>query len=265
MRALPESVKTVILPLTPMRLILLVMALGVMFGAYMGIFSIARIHAIYIPFSAAILISLFVLLIPDTDITNLFPILGKGTYNIFIKGLPSVSIFSDMIILFLILPLCKNYETVKSSAKKALIISSLFNVLIVLFYNLSYSYPSSEEFLMPVYQMTSLIKIGDFFQRLEAFFEFVWSIGILLYSSLYLFVLAWIFKETFNLKYHKPLILPFLIIMSAISFFPSSSVKMLTLQNISSILTIPSAFFIPLFIVSVYSKKQGTLNKKGRG
>lgn len=256
MRALPESIKTVLLPLTPMSLLIFILGIVIAIGAYMGIFSIARIHAIYIPLSIVFLAIFFILLFPDAEITNLFPVLGKGTYNIFVDGLSSVSIFSDVIVLFVLLPFCGSYDRVKKASHKALIISSVINILIVLFYNLVYSYPSSKEFMLPVYQMTRLIKIGDFFQRLEALFEFVWSFAVLLYSSLYLFVLCYIWKETFDLEYYKPLILPFSIIMCATAYLPSSTVKMSGIQNITSLISIPVSFVLPIVIVSIYTKKR---------
>lgn len=264
MRALPESIKTVLLPLTPMSLLILLLGVAILFGAYMGIFSIARIHAIYIPVALISLAVFLIMLFDDIDITNLFPVLGEGTYNIFVDGLSSVSIFSDVIVLFVLLPLCGNYERVKKASHKALVISSVINVLIVLFYNLIYSYPSSKEFMLPVYQMTRLIKIGDFFQRLEALFEFVWSFAVLLYSSLYLFVLCYIWKEIFDLKYYKPLVLPFTIIMCATAYLPSSTVKMAGIQNVSSLVSIPVSFILPIVIIFWYTKKKSRDTKKER-
>ncbi len=257
MRMLPETIKTVLLPMTPMRLIILIMALAISFGAYMGIFSIARIHSIFIPVSGIFLALFFILLVHNTDITNLFPVLGEGTYNIFLDGLPSVSIFSDIIVLFILLPLCQNFEGAKSAGRTALIISTVINVLIVLFYNLLYSFPASNEFMLPVYQMSRLIKIGDFFQRLEAFFSFIWAFDILLYSSLYLFCLARIWQETFNLKFYKPLILPISALMSAVSFLPSSTAKIVGMQNLSSLVSIPVSFLLPAGIVLLFIKKKG--------
>ncbi len=264
MRALPESIKTVLLPLTPMSLLILVLGIAIAFGAYMGIFSIARIHSIYIPVAIISLAIFLILLFPDLDITNLFPILGEGTYNIFVDGLSSVSIFSDVIVLFVLLPFCGNYDKVRRASHRALLISSVISILIVLFYNLIYSYPSSKEFMLPVYQMTRLIKIGDFFQRLEAFFEFVWSFAVLLYSSLYLFVLCYIWKEIFDLKYYKPLILPFSIIMCATAYLPSSTVRMSGIQNISSLISIPVSFILPVIIILIHTKKKARDTKKER-
>ncbi len=261
-RLLPESIKTVLLPLSPMSLLILIFGIAMAFGAYMGIFSIARIHSLYIPVSGIFLLLFFALVFINADITNLYPILGEGTYNIFVKGFPAISIFSDMIVLFVLLPFCNNYDRAKKASHRALIISSIVNVLIVFFYNLIYSYPSSTEFLFPVYQMTKLIKIGDFFQRLEALFEFVWSFAVLLYSSLYLFVICYIWKETFDLKYYKPLVLPFAIIMCAVSYLPSSTVKIVKMQNISSLFFIPIAFFLPIILILLYLRKKKTRDTK---
>lgn len=262
MRALPETIKTVLLPLTPMRLILLLLGITIAYAAYMGIFSIARVHTIFIPIAGILLVGFFIFLIPNMDITNIMPILGKGTYNIFVDGLSSLSIFSDMILLFVLLPLCSDFKQTYSCAKTALIISSIVNILIVLVYNLVYSYPSSQEFLMPVYQMTRLIKIGDFFQRLEAFFEFLWSFCIMLYSSLYLFCLCRIWKEAFDLKFYKPLILPFAFIMCAVSFLPSSTAKMIGMQNLSSLISIPVCFLLPLVLIIIYRVRDSKKRRK---
>ena len=244
-RALPESIKTVLLPLTPMRYIILLLTVATALGTYFGLYSIARIHSLFMPIAALIFIAMILLLIPNIDINNIFPILGKGTYNIFIKGIEGIGIFSDILILYLIIPYAKNFDDVRKSGFKAILVSSLIAVIIVLFYNMTYGYPASEDFVLPVYQITRLIKIGDFFQRLEAFFEFVWSISIMLYVSLYLFVICDVWKEIFNLKYYKVLILPFSIIFSALSFLPSSTVQLNDLGKFISIVTIPVCLILP--------------------
>lgn len=255
MRALPESLKTVVLPLTPLRLILLMSAVCIAFGSFFGLFSIARIHSVFVPVSVFFLFIMFLLLLPETESSNIFPILGKGTYNIFIGGLPFVSLFSDMILLFILLPQCESYVVVKKASKKALIISSVINIMIMLFYNLIYAYPLAEEFLLPIYQMTRLIKIGDFFQRLEAFFEFIRSFGVLLYASLYLYCISRVFADSVYIKYNKPLIPCFAVLASALSLIPKSYMGLVDIQNISYFLTIPVCFFLPLILILLKIKR----------
>lgn len=261
-RALPESIKTVLLPHTPMKLLMISLGIAIACGAYMGLYSIARICSLFIPAAGAVFIFLLLLLIPDYDITNIFPIFGKGTYNIFITGLSSLGIFSDTIILFILIPFFRNYSEVKSASIKALTVSSVVSFLIVFIYNLVFTYPASEDFMMPIYQISRFIKIGDFFQRFEAFFEFVWSIAIMLYASLYLFVICYIWKEIFDLKYYKELIFPFTIIIISLSFLPSSTVQLSNTGNIISIATIPLCIFLPGIIALSVRIKEHIINNK---
>lgn len=116
--------------------------------------------------------------------------------------------------------------------------------------------------MMPIYQISRLIKIGDFFQRFEAFFEFVWSIAIMLYASLYLFVICYIWKEIFDLKYYKELIFPFTIIIISLSYLPSSTVQLSNTGNIISIATIPLCIFLPGIIALSVRIKEHIINNK---
>lgn len=261
-RILPESIKAALLPITPMKIVLFVLLGAVLAGAYAGIFSIARIHALFMPVSAGFFLMFMLFLIPHAEAVNLFPMFGKGTVKIFKEGIYSISIFSDILILYLIAPLCKDSEAVIKSGKKAVVISSAVSVIIVFLYNLVYSYPASEEFIFPVYQMTRLIKVGDFFQRLEALFEFIWSISMLLYTSLYLILLAWVWSEMFDTKYQKPLIFPFAVITAGLSLLPSSLSEVINANKLALYFLIPSGFLLPPLISALALKKKGLEEEK---
>ena len=261
-RALPESIKTVLLPHTPMKLLMIFLGFAIALGAYMGLYSIGRICSLFMPVAAVVFVFLIFLLIPDYNATNLFPVLGKGTYNLFVKGLSSLGIFSDTIIIFVLIPFFRNYSELKTASTKALAVSSVISFLIVFMYNLIFSYPASEDFMMPIYQVSRLIKIGDFFQRLEAFFEFVWSISMMLYASLYLFTVCYVWKETFDLKYYRELIFPFTIIIISLSYLPASTVQLSNTGSIISVFTIPLCIFLPAITALSFRIKNHIINNK---
>ena len=261
-RAFPESIKIVLLPLTPIKIITLVFLIISGIGAYVGVYSISRIHALFIPIAGILMVLFAILLIPYADINNLFPVFGTGTQNIFLYGIESISIFGDLIVLFILIPFFENFKMIKTSGRTAVIISGIVSTVIVLLYNLIYSYPASTEFLFPVYNMTRIIRIGDFFQRLEAFFEFIWSISILLYSSIYIFAICYLWKEIFDLKYYKQLIIPVTVIMGSLSFIPSSMADLLLIGEFVSKLSIPISFLIPIVISLIYRIKYKKLSSK---
>lgn len=255
MRSFPESVKNTLLPLTPMEVITTMLAAAIAVAAFAGIFSLSRIHSIYIPFAGIILVILLIMLTPYMNIVNIAPLFGKGTYNILLSGLEGLSIFSDILVLFVLIPFCKSFNEVKKGGGYAVIISAVVSCVLVFFYNMIYANPVAQEFIFPVYQMTRLIRIGEFFQRLDAFFEFIWSIAMMLYAGVYLYVICYIFKSVFNLKYTKELIIPFVIIISCISFIPSSIVDLLRSGTILYRISIPFCILLPVGLAVLYRIK----------
>lgn len=207
-RSYPNMVKTVLLPETPYEAIFLIYAAATGVAAYVGFESVARIHAVFIPTVLVIMIAFFVFLIPHVKVYNIFPLFGNGFSALFGKGLFGIEFFADILALNLILPNVKNAEEAEKSAVKAIFISAGAALMIVLSYGMIYPYPASEKFIIPTYQLTRLVEIGDFFQRFEAFFEFVWSIAVFLYSAFYLCLICRTFAEFFELKFEKPIVFP---------------------------------------------------------
>lgn len=247
MRIFPETVRTVLLPETPTELILLLFVFAISVGAYMGIYSIFRIHSLFIPIAGIVMLIFFIILIPDINWNNIFPIAGLGTQKIFINGLSSVSLFSDIMLIYIILPFCKNKRDTKHSMTRAILFGSGAAVLIILLYCLVYPYPISGEFVLPVYQLARIANIGQYFQRFDAFFEFSWSIAMMLCSALYLYMICFVFAEVFELKYHRELIIPIAVISAGIGFIPTNFVTFISdsyyiLNITSSLLYVICAF-----------------------
>lgn len=255
MRFFPEIVNEVLLPDTPMEFIILMFAIAVAFGAYMGIDSISRIHALFLPIAGVVLFIFVLLLIPTFNINNVFPILGKGTYNTFIKGLDELRMFTDILLLNILLPFCSDKQTVKRSGYLAIGISGLIGTVITFVFVMIFPYPASEEFVTPMYMLARLVRIGRFFQRLEAVFEFVWSIAMLLYSSLYIFALCQVWKKTFDLKYYKPVIVPMITLVVMLSLLPGTIMELYNKNIVVSTVLYPMAYVLPVVMGLLYRWK----------
>ena len=255
-RSYPEIVKMVLLPNTPINFIVLVFAIVFGIAAYFGMESIGRIHSIFIPAMLGILAIFFLFLIPHTKIYNIFPIFGKGTEKIFFYGTEALDFFDDLVILGILVPYARNEKEAKTSIIKGTFISSLLGILIILFYCLIYPYPSSQNFLVPIYQLTRLVGIGDFFQRFEAFFEFIWSFSILLYSSFYILVISIVLRDTFDLKYEKPLIFPVLAVVIILSFGAYDMQDIVFNYWYLSFFTVFMAFGVPIILSMIYKKRR---------
>jgi len=112
-RIFSESIRTVLLPNTPTSMVMLLFIIAISIAAYMGIYSICRIHALFMPVAAIVMIGFLIMLIPDINLSNIFPIAGLGTYNIFVNGLESLSLFADVMTIYILLPFCRNKRDIK--------------------------------------------------------------------------------------------------------------------------------------------------------
>lgn len=255
MRGYPDMVKLVLLPNTPTEFVLLIFALVIAIETYFGIESIIRIHFIFIPVIIAILSIFFVLLLPHVKLYNIFPIFGKGIKNIFTSGITSLDFFNDILVFNLLLPYSKNLKEAEDAGRKSIIISGGIAFIIVLMYCLIYPFPSSEKFIIPIYQIARLVGVGDFFQRFEAFFEFIWSFSVMLYSAVYLSVICMTIKQTFNLKRYKPIIFPITSAVTILSFEGKNINSILFNHYYLIIGMLIISFIIPIIFACLYQKK----------
>lgn len=261
-RIFPESVKIVLLQDFKVEFIIVAFIIAIAIGAYIGIESIAKINYIFMPIAGITFLAFLLLLIPYYRIENILPLFGEGYKKIFADGFNTLSFFSDLLLLNILLPHCENAAEAKKSGKKALWISSTILVVILLSYCLIYPYPASKEFMMPVYQLARVIHLSNFFSRFEALFQFIWSILMLLYSSIYVYALCYVWQTTFNLKHYRPLILPIALICGVISVIAGSLLNLVSFEKWENIIVYPVAFILPIIFGIVSRKYYGEQKRK---
>lgn len=258
-RIFPEIVRIVLLKETPTNIVMIIFAVSSAIGAYMGIESIAKIHYIFMPIAAVIFFVFLVMLIPFYEIDNIMPVLGAGADKIFIKGFRTMSFFADLLLLNILIPYAHTLDDLKKSGLKSIIISGGLAVTVVLAYCLAYPNPISKDFIFPVYQLARMVHLSSFFSRFEAFFQFVWTILVMLYSSLYIYVLSAVWQQTFSLKFSKPLILPVSAIAFSVAMIPTSVVNTINIDKTVAMIIYPLVFIIP-FVFGLWSRrKKGTV------
>lgn len=254
LKIFPETVQVILLQDIPLGVIMIVFVIISVIGAYMGLESISTIHYLFLPIVGIMMLSFLVLLIPYYKIDNLFPIFGNGFKSIFFTGTNSLSIFSDIILLNILLPYMENYSEFKKSGFKAITIGGIVAFFIMLAYCAVYPYPESENFILPVYQLTRIIHLSSFFSRFETFFQFAWTILMLLYSSFYLYMISYVWQRTFNLRFNKPLIVPIVICIFGLSISQGSIVDSIDIKGMISNFVYPFALLLPLLLGLILRK-----------
>lgn len=252
-RAFPEAIKTALLQNSSMLFITLILSAGVVAGAYYGIEALAGIASLFLPVAAAFMLIFIILLLPEFNINNLFPL---SVHKAVEEGTTSMSVFSDIFVLNFLIPYSENTDTAVKSGITAIKTAIIAGVVVLIAYCLVYPYPSSSRFIVPMYQMSRVVSVGTYIQRVEAVFEFVWSISIFIYTSVYLFVMCDILKNSFSLTDYRPLLLPILSILMMLVFREESYVKTLRANFVSSMVMFPLFYTLPLLYGGLYIIKK---------
>ncbi|MBQ7751430.1 MAG: endospore germination permease [Clostridia bacterium] len=260
-RMFSESVKLILLPRTEIEYILILLAVTIAIGQKSGISAIATVNAIFFPVCLLFLGIIVFFLYKSYNVNNLFPILGNGTKSILKGGIQNLSCFGDILAINLLLPHLKDIGIPKKSGRKALLIATITMFLICLCYVLCYAYPLSKEYLLPVYQLSKMIRAGEYFQRFEAFFEFIWEISQLLYSSIYIFIIAETLTKAFDLKDRNAVSYGIIAIITLIASEPISIAEVLKNSQIADFATIPIVYLLPIFIPLLYARKKMAIRK----
>lgn len=255
LRMFAESVKIILLPRTDIEYIMILLAVTICIGQKSGIRATATINAIFFPICLLFLGFIVVFLGKSYNINNLFPILGKGTGAIFKGGIRNISCFSDILALNILIPHTEDIGVPKKSGRKALLIAAVTMLLICLCYALCYPYPWTKEYLMPVYQLSTRIRAGEYFQRFEAFFEFVWEISQLLYSTIYIFLISEVLAKTFNLKDKAAICYGVIALVTLLAVQPSSIVAVLDASRLADVIAAPFAYLLPIIVPLLYALK----------
>lgn len=252
----PETVKIILLQDTPIELIFLITGVVTVLGAYIGIKPIGRIVSLFQPIALTVMVFCFILLLPHMHISNITPVFNKGIVSP--RALTSISAFADIFLLF-ILP--NDKVNIRKTGFRAIITMGIIMTLTLLVYCLIYPHSISANFVLPFYQMVRLIQVGDFFGRFEAFFEFIWSISIMAYFSVYLYALSILWQKIFKLQYHKPLLAPFMIIISLLVYNSPAYTELNRNYVWYSICLIGGSFIIPLS-AGIFKKYEERKSKK---
>jgi len=260
LREFSEDMKTITLISSPLSFVMIFFAAAMAVGAYFGIEAIARCHVIIVPIIVAAYFLIIVGVLPQSDFSQIFPLLGSGTDKIFLQGTVRMSFFAELLILFLLTSFAKDNKTVKKAGIISLTATGLFFLMVVIVYISLFPYPSDLENFLPLYQIARLIDYGRFLQRVESIFVLIWSSAAFLFLSVSFYLLIHIFTKTFRIKHYKPLILPFTAIIYALSFIPDGLPEIVQIDAYF----VHKYFFIVTFIFTILLYAAANIKSAGR-
>ena len=183
---------------SPKIFILMFFIITILVSNLIGFRAIIKTICAIVPFT---IISILITFFGATDsfqIYNFTPILGDGINQVFLVGLQNLFSFSIINFYIFFKPLLKNtYEFSKITISSFIITWTLLFFTIISLMN---AFPMTQDTnaINYLYLLSKKISLGNFIQRIDALFIFLWIISIFSYLSVVTFMTNIIFKKITN-------------------------------------------------------------------
>ncbi len=256
-----EMLKTYVYPHTPISTLNAAMVLVVCINTFLGLESIARAGKLIAITALIGYVALLLLASQNYNISNLYPMLGYGLKETVLEGLTRSSAFSEVIILAVFANTLQGAQHIKKAGYLSIIFSGLVISLGILCLSLVFPYYAFQQQVAPLYELAILINYGDFLQRLDPAFLFLWVIITGISSSIVFYCAVSSYCKSFRLQDKRPVILPMAILLFAVTMIPSDLPAVVT-QYIELLRVYPVFLFYVLPIITLVTvilrNKRGT-------
>lgn len=159
------------------------------------------------------------------------PIFGPGYKETFLTGTSNLFAFSGIAYLYFIMPMLKKHTDFKNVSIISMGISWLFLLLSVASLLLVLPFITYSEEINSLYVITRLVKYGDFLQRTDALFIFLWILSTLSYLSIVSFFIIHITQKLTNIKHSKELIFSYAGIFLGLFLMPNDAADLKVLED----------------------------------
>lgn len=187
------------------------------------------------------------------------PIFGPGYKETFLTGASNLFAFSGIAYLYLIMPMLKNKSDFKKVSIISMGVSWIFLFLSIASLLLVLPFITYSEEVNSLYVITRLVKYGDFLQRTDALFIFLWILSTLSYLSIVSYFIIHITQKLTNVKHSKELIFSYAGIFLGLFLIPKDSADLKVLEDIifkNLTLFLNFIFALGIMILAYIKKKR---------
>ncbi|MFP3121910.1 spore germination protein [Ectobacillus funiculus] len=258
-----EFVMGYFLPHTPQVVVLGSMILICAFAVRGGVEVVGRLAEMIVPIFILLFLFIIILLLPDAEVKNIFPIMGKGVIPSF-KGaiLPNVW-FSQLFFLSFFLPYVTDRQ--KGARWGGILVCTVMLTMVITNLIILFIFGAATGNMgAPLMNAVQYISVADFLSHLEALVMAIWIAGAFIKINVFYYVLALGSAQWLNLSEYRTLVLPlgFLIVLLAIWDTPNASAYASYVQKISLSFGPLSQTLLPLFLLLIAYLRKGKHRKK---
>ncbi|WP_338472917.1 endospore germination permease [Niallia sp. XMNu-256] len=247
-----EFIESAFLHKTPIIVVTGSIALSCAIAVHGGIETIGRCALIFLPVVFALYILIYVFLIPDLNVKNIFPILQDGIMPSLKGSIAPHAWLSQFSLMSFLIPLL----TKRQKVLKWGMFSVIACVLTMVFINLGNLFLFGKiisNLHFPVFEAARYISIGSFFEHIESIVLAFWVLGAFVQLSAFFYMLVLGTSQWLALPSYKPFVLPigFLIILFSVWSVPSFGEMIRGMGTTMPYYFLSVQLVIPIFLLCV--------------
>ncbi|ABO50258.1 spore germination protein [Desulforamulus reducens MI-1] len=259
LRMYSETFITTALPRTPVSAVLTTLVLAAFISAFYGLEVLARVARVSLTFIVLGLTIVFLSIMKEVDVTNLYPLWTSEPITLFSNGVLHYTAAADLLVPAIIIHAFGGWRHFCRAGLLAFLTSRIIVGIALLLILLTFGVQPSSEMLLPFYELSKLISFGRFFQRLEAVFLLTWSMVGYIKIGLYLYIIAVILARMFRLEDYRPLLWVVALLCYVLSILPADlPTALVYYEAMRGTLGLVPTLAVPLLLllVSMFKKNE---------
>jgi len=217
MSSLNGMMVNLFMPKTPIEILLGISYIIIAYGVKKGIETIARTCEVLGPVYLLSLITLLALVIPEVRINRLKPMFTNGVTP-FLTGIPFILSFIGIcIIMGMYIPICNRPRNGFLAKLIAVSMGALMLGLLICFCVGIFGAEQAGNMVNPGIELARIIRLGSFFERLEAVWLMVAIASGIMTSANALWAFSLGISQIVGLKTYKPIVYPAALIAYVLS------------------------------------------------
>lgn len=235
---------------TPLIVIIASMTILCAFTVQGGLEVMGRIGILFSPLFILPILSFVILLSPDFEIKNIFPILGNGFMPVIKGSLVPGGWYSELFLIAFLLP----YVSDINKGRKYGLLTVVAVMITLVVVNLTVLFvlgPTTSSKVFPLMNATRYVSLGGFLENLEAFAMAVWIVGAFIKISVFYYAAVLGTAQLLNLSDYRILIWPFAIFIVETAYWsiPNSAEYSTYLMTVLPFFGPFAQTFMPLLLL----------------
>lgn len=260
LRIFADAIKGVMLPQTPLEIIIIAMIFTSIYLIMNGISSISKVCEIFIPIIILVSVTLIFLPLKHFDVEEFYPLFSKGVKPILL-GIPAIfTAFSGFEIIMFITPFTDKKNNILKYGMWGIIIPICIYTLQVITVIGVLGLDTTKFSVYPTLEVARFINFpGAFAERFDIFFIIFWVLASFSTFSCYFYMSTLCVTKLMGLKQYKPFVLIIVPVIFLVSIIPQNLQKIFQYSKYVGYTSISIiSFNIVLYLIHMIKKRRST-------